>query len=142
MKLHILRKNNELVDGFTPVFVEDGLDMSNVSDNECEFILAPDIMDSYPSTSSEGLLHALAKKLRMSGTLVVGGTHIRLLAKAILNGLVSHEEGSSMIGRLQSATTPETVSNIVKVLGLRIDSVTIDGVHYEIKATRSQQNGA
>jgi len=140
MKLHILRKSQSLVGGFTPLFLDDGLSLGEFSDNECEFILSPDIMDNFDASASQDLLAALAKKLRLGGTLVVGGTHVRLFAKAVLNGLVSNQEASAMIGQVRSMTSPSDIVEILKGFGLVIETVTMDGVHYEIRATRKNQN--
>jgi hypothetical protein len=140
MKLHILRKSQSLVGGFTPLFLDDGLSLGEFSDNECEFILAPDIMDNFDASTSQDLLAALTKKLRLGGTLVVGGTHIRLFAKAVLNGLVSSQEASAMVGQVRSMTYSNDIVEILRGFGLVIESSTMDGVHYEIRATRKNQN--
>lgn len=138
MKLHILKQGQEPVKGYETVFVQnDNLSLEHVSNNECEFILAPDIMDSFSAAARNQLVGGLVSKLRMGGTLVIGGTHVRLFSKAVLNGMLSHDQASDIIGSLRSMSYPQDVVTSLENLKLTINSVTMDGLHYEIKAVRT-----
>lgn len=139
MKLQIIKQDQEEVRGYEVVFVDrNQLDLTKVADNECEFILASDIMDSFSGgDSSKQVLQALRTKLRLNGTVVVGGTDVRLFAKAVLSGVLPLDAASNIVTGVHSMTSSIKTEELLKSLGLTIESVTLDGLHYEIKATRA-----
>jgi hypothetical protein len=141
MKLHILKQGQEPVKGYDAVFISNNtLSLEHVSNNECEFILAPDIMDSFNVQAIDQLVLGLLSKLRAGGTLVIGGTHIRLFAKAVINGLITHQQASQVISSLNAMTDPKDVTERLQAKKLTIETITMDGLHYEIKATRTKSN--
>ena len=74
----------------------------------------------------------------MGGSLVVGGTDIRLFSKSIINGMISESEASSIIGLVQSMSIIANTVEIIKSLGMQIESTQINGYHYEVTAKRGQ----
>ena len=79
MKLHIVRPNQEAIENFTKaVAFENNINLTEVSDNECELIMANDIVDTFTIDKIGELVMSLRKKMRMNGKLVLGGTDIRL----------------------------------------------------------------
>ena len=72
MRLQILRKDQEPIQNYQHVFIEDGnIDLTQIVDNQCKSIVASDIFDSFSSTSRLELIKAMASKLRIGGELVV-----------------------------------------------------------------------
>ena len=139
MKLQIARSKSELISGFEHVLLIDGaLDLTKFSNNECELILASNILDFVKFDQVENLVRTLISKLRLKGVVVIGGTDVRVFAKALLNGLITSAEAASMISDLSSMADSSWVRDILEQkYKLRIDSFKIDGVHYEISASRS-----
>ena len=128
MKIHLIREDQEGIENFQHVKVSpNSVDLSSVSDNECEVILATDVLDSFTSNSLGQLVGALLKKLRMGGELSIGGTDARLLSKHILNGLMEPAAVSSLVGDLQSITFMPDIQNVLEKSGLRIISTHING---------------
>ena len=78
----------------------------------------------------------MAKKIRIQGTLVVGGTDIRLFCKHVTNGSINEAEASKIIDTVKSMTTLNESVDFIRALGLNIESTQINGIHYEIKAKR------
>ena len=113
-------------------------DRGQITDNECDFILASDVMDSFNAGAAPQLLQALVTKLRLNGELVVGGTDVRLFAKAVSNGQIAPVDASNVVTNVHSMTTSEQVKELCTQLGLAVQSVHLDGLHYEVKAKRSQ----
>lgn len=139
MKLQILRPEQEPIEGYKTVTISDAhLNLSELSDNECDTILAPEIMDSFPADKSSEVLSGIAAKLRQGGELVVGGTDIRIFAKMVSNGALLELPASEIVGKSTSMTTVKSVTSILSSLGLDIASTTIEGIHYEVKATRGR----
>jgi hypothetical protein len=137
MKLQVANAAQEPVIGYTKVVIDrNSLDLSSVTNNECEFILASDIMDLFAAGSAQEVTGALISKLRLNGELVVGGTELRAFASAVSNGLISLTDASNVVTNSNSLTSSVIIRDILEQQGLSIISVHVDGLHYEIKAKR------
>ncbi len=137
MKLQIIREAQEAIIGYKVLTVgNNSLDLGSVTSNECEVILASDVMDSFPVGNSQEVIGALRSKLRINGELIVGGTEVRAFAKAVANGLITPDDASNVVTQNNSMTSVGTVKGILEGFGLDIMSSHIDGLHYEIKAKR------
>ena len=137
MKLQILSKTQEPIGGFKTVIVDNNsLDLGEISPNECEVILASDVVDSVTYSAIDQLMSALTSKLRINGELTVGGTDVRMFAAAVANARVSLEEASNIVTNVNSMTNGPDVTRTLESLGLEVQSISLEGVHYEIKAKR------
>ena len=137
MKLQIITQDSDKIEGFTHVQCFGvQLDLSSVSDNECEVILDGDILDMYPSEVAGNVIQQLVQKLRIGGEIVLGGTECRVLAKHVVNGLLTEGQVSNIIAKKKSLVSVGTLKQAVKALGLNVLHTSIDGVHCEIKARR------
>jgi len=137
MKLHIVRPNQESIENFArAVAFNDDVNLTEVSDNECEVIMANDAVDAFTIDKIGHLVESLRKKMRMNATLVIGGTDIRLLCKAIINDQITEQEGSNIIGSISSASNLESLKEALKAVGLNVVSTQISGIHYEVTAKR------
>ena len=138
MKLHIVRPNQDAIENYTKaIALENNINLSEVSDNECEVIMANDVIDSFTLEKIPQLIQTLAKKMRMNGTLVIGGTDVRLLCKLVINDQLEEAEASNIIGLIKSATSPLQIKSLLQQVGLQVISSQITGVHYELTAKRS-----
>lgn len=137
MKIHVLRPDQQAIENFTRVNVSNNLvDLTQLSDNECELILANDAMDSFSVDRAGELLQSLVSKLRLGGELVLGGTSIRLFCKQVLNSQLDEQQASQIIGSVASLTSPQPLVQALSSMGLEILESTMSGIHYEVKAKR------
>ena len=137
MKIQILRENQQAIENYTKIIVGDNqIDLSSISDNECSFILANDVLDSFSIENIDQLIKSILMKLRINGSIVIGGTDMRLFCKNVTNGSVDTAQASRIIGVVQSMTVLNDIVNLIRSSGLNIESTQITGIHYEIKATR------
>jgi len=138
MKLQILRSGQtEGIEGYTAIRAEvNALSLDIVADNQCDVILAPDIVDSFSLELIDTLIVQVLKKLRMGGKLVIGGTDIRLFAKAINNGVLELGQASRIVSSVHSMISADTMVELLRQKGLRIDSFHFDGLHFEINVQR------
>lgn len=139
MKLQIIRSNQEGIQGYEIVKVEqpNSLELAHIIDNSCESILAPDLADSFHVSVLSKLCQTLLGKLRLGGEIVLGGTDIRLFAKAITNGLLKPVEACDTACSAYCMSTSDMVKEEFQKLNLKIISIHMDGIHYEIKAVRA-----
>lgn len=138
-KVQIIPAGKESIEGYSQIRLEgqnQQFDMSEFSDNSCESILASDILDVYSIQNHAPILQMLTSKLRLGGNVVVGGTSLSAFCRTALTGVLSKDSSSSIIGRNASMSEAREVSDLLSGLGLKIESVHIDGLHFEIKAKR------
>ena len=70
MKLQILREGQEGIVNYEQTTVSrNEIDISHVVNNECEQILATDVLDDFNTNAMPELIHALVSKLRMENFL-------------------------------------------------------------------------
>ena len=137
MKIHVLRPDQQAIENFTRVNISNNLvDLTQLSDNECELILANDAIDSYSIDRVAELVQSLVSKLRLGGELVLGGTSIRLFCKQVLNSQLDEQQASQIIGSVASLTSPQPLVQALSSMGLEILESTMSGIHYEVKAKR------
>ena len=137
MKIHIVNKDEDHVQGYEKVEItEGGFNLSKYSDNECSFILASDCLDLIEYNDIQSSILSLRKKMRIGSTLVIGGTDIRLLARAITSGSIDTATANLIISTKKSCLDVSSVSNILTGLGLKVVTTKISGLHYEIEASR------
>tara|TARA_R100001377_G_scaffold70336_1_gene45774 strand:- start:30 stop:446 length:417 start_codon:yes stop_codon:yes gene_type:complete len=137
MKIHVVKPDQEAIENFKKVVcLDNNIDVSEVSDNECELIMANDVIDSFDIPNIEGLLGLLISKLRINGTMVIGGTDLRLLCKSVINDQLSELDASQIISGLKSATSLESLRVAIQSMGLNFVSSQISGVHYELTLKR------
>ena len=137
MKIQIATSNQEHIAGYREISIKDGrIDFQEISDNECTYILANNILDVFPVQHTTQCVAELVKKLRLGGTLVVGGTDLRIFSLNVINGMLQPDEASNIISSVSSMNDAGTVSNIIREMNLTIVSTQISGVHYEISAER------
>jgi hypothetical protein len=138
MKIHIVNPQQEHVEGFERVEVTNGeVNLSQLADNECSFILATDILNAMSVNQIGNNLQEIRKKMRINSTLVIGGIDIRLLARNIVSGQMKTDEANSFIFSNKSCLDLALAKNLVKSLGLQIEMTRVTGVSYEIEAKRA-----
>tara|TARA_Y100001963_G_C6768111_1_gene443389 strand:+ start:598 stop:1017 length:420 start_codon:yes stop_codon:yes gene_type:complete len=137
MKIQVTPMHQKPIENYRQIIVSDNfINFSDLSDNECTEILAADVLDFFSFDKIAFCLESLVKKLRLNGTMVIGGKDIRLFSKAILHGAINEADGSRIVNEIQSMSSLNTVRPVLEHLGLEILSTQILGIHFEIKAKR------
>ena len=140
MRVQVAQMGVETIQGYKHVVVSDNyVNFMDISDNECTEILANDILDCFSVEKVAECLKLLTSKLRLGGSMVVGGKDIRLFSKAVISGQIKEQEASRLVDSANSMTSVGTVVEFVKALGLNVSSTHIAGMHFEVKATRKQK---
>jgi len=107
-----------------------------VSDNECSYILAPEILSSEQLPQYSNLLQVLLSKLRLNGELVVGGTDLTAFADAVRNKKIDTMTANHIIARSKSMANVHEVRQLISSLCNFNISWSCTGVNYEIKIRR------
>ena len=137
MKVHVVNKEEDHIKGYEQVEITDqGLNLDKYSDNECSFILASDCLDLLSYENIQNSIVAMRKKMRIGSTLIIGGTDIRIFARAIINESIDLPTANTMLCDKKSFSDVNSISDMLSGLGLTIVTTKISGVHYEIAASR------
>ena len=140
MKIHLVKSQDSVIKGYTPILYSTSVELNNLeslSDNQGEFILASDLLDDFPLQEIPNVIQSLLKKLRLNGTIVIGGTDIRIFCKNLVNSNLNEADASKMIQVKQSMSNIQEVIKLMQQFGLKIQASRIIGTHYEITAVRN-----
>jgi len=140
MKIHLVKSQDSVIKGYTPILYSTSVKLNNLeslSDNQGEFILASDLLDDFPLQEIPNVIQSLLKKLRLNGTIVIGGTDIRIFCKNLVNSNLNEADASKMIQVKQSMSNIQEVIKLMQQFGLKIQASRIIGTHYEITAVRN-----
>ena len=137
MKVHVVNKGEEHIEGYAKVQVDDNLfDMSEYSNNECSFILASDFVDMFPHHQLADAISVLRTKMRMGSTAIIGGTDLRLLARSIMDGSLDTATLNEVLYNKKSISNMREIEGVVEALGLNIVTTKLAGIHYEFECSR------
>jgi hypothetical protein len=136
-KLHLVPQGAEGIDGYDKVEVINGVaDLAPYAMNECEFILASDILDEVQVDNIPQFLQLLESRMRKGSKLVIGGTDIGLLSRAIIRGDIEVDEANRVVYRGRSCLDLSFVKTILLSLGLSISTTSFQGFRYELETIR------
>ena len=136
-KLHLVPEGAEGIDGYDKVEVINGVaDLTSYAMNECEFILASDILDEVQVDNIPQFLQVLESHMRKGSKLVIGGTDIRLLSRAIVRGDIAADEANRVMYKGRSCLDLSSVKDMLLSLGLKISTTSFQGFRYELETIR------
>ena len=136
MKIQIINNNNQTVSGYQNIhFNSFDNEFNNISNNSCEEIIAPDIIDYVEFKEIIPTIEKLIRKLRLGGSMVIGGKDINLFAKYIKNNSINETDASNIICACKSLVSYKTIENILQQMNIKY-TIQLNGVSYEIRASR------
>lgn len=137
MKIQLTIPNQQKIEGIREIAVKNGnIDFEDISDNECEYILADKILNHFDYKNITDCLVSLRKKLRIGGKIVIGGIDLRMFTTNVINNLMSTEDASEVVANCKSMSDVTQTANIISQLGLKVITTQINGIYYEITAER------
>jgi uncharacterized protein YPO0396 len=75
-------------------------------------------------------------KLRLGGTLTLGGTELRTFTKNVTNQMIPEDQAVETIRNSQSMVNVNSLSDLLRSMGLEVEATTISGIHCEVKCVR------
>ncbi len=139
MKVQILdRAYEKEISGYDVVEWEgDGfLEFYRYSDNQLEYILAPEVLSYIPAVSYEKIMKLLLSKLRVNGELVVGGTSLHAFADKVQKGEINQDTSSAIVTKSVSMGEVHKICDLINSMGNYQVNWSTSGVNYEIKIRR------
>ena len=137
MKIQLTIPTQQKIEGIREITLKNGnIDFEDISDNECEYILADKILNEFAHENIINCLSSLRQKLRIGGKLIIGGVDLRMFTTSVINNLISIEDASNVVNNCKSMSDSTQVANIISQLELKVISTQINGIYYEITAER------
>jgi hypothetical protein len=138
MKLQIVNNDDESIDGFISLKVGEDFKttLSQLIDNSCTEVLLLDILDTMEYEQSFEFLVSVLKKIRSSGSIILRGVSSLSFSHSLLNGPIDSKQASGIIGNIKSIHDQRDVINLLESNNFTVDTVRLNGVVYELKATR------
>lgn len=141
MKLQIVHDDNESIEGYIALTISENSksDLSQVVNNSCTEILLLDIIDSFAYDKSFEFLFDVLTKIRLNGSIILRGISSLAFSHALLNGSIDNSKASNIISEIKSIHDQRDITELLEKNNFRIDTIRLNGVSYELKATRYNQ---
>jgi hypothetical protein len=141
MKIHITENVNSAIQGFVLVPIVYGrLDLGGITNNSVAQIIATDAIDSVPSQMLVKFLQDVVSKMRIGCVAIFGGIELDILARGIVTREIGSDKFNNLVYSKKSIYRNSDITDILTNLGLSIEKVLIQGISYEITATRKNPN--
>jgi hypothetical protein len=137
MKISITTNENSSITGYQSFFIKDGtLDLSSISNNECQEILLGDSLNKIEYDRLGEVLQIIVSKLRMGGRIKLFGLEPGALCRGYLTANISEADFNKTLFSLKSCVSSKSLKATLQSMGLRIETIFIQGLAYDITATR------
>lgn len=136
MKIQITNTKDKEIEGYLNInFNSIDEQFAQLSNNCCESILAQDIFDFVTFQEILPTLQKLIAKLRIGGTMAIGGKDLNLFSKYVRNNLISEVDASSVVSGCKCMVGYKTIENLIRQMNLKY-TTQLTGIHYEITVSR------
>lgn len=139
MKIQILKTANisDCIDGYSPVFIEDGKVSIDAPSNSVSSILVNNTIEEVPYSELDYFLQQMSRLLRLNGELILGGIDINCLCRDLLNRSITAETYNTVIYNRKGIYDSKELAEKVSSFGLSINKLLLKGSVYELHASRS-----
>jgi hypothetical protein len=136
MKIQILTDIKDCIDGYNPVFLDDGILNMDVPDNSVTSILMIGSIETVPYNKLDDLLNSIKKLLRINGNVVINGVDANCISRDLINKVIDVATYNQIIFSKRGIYDSSELSTKLSLLGLIIDKLTLRGSVYELHASR------
>lgn len=137
MKIYISEKIDKAIEGFRLIPVVYGeIDLSSVPDNAASTVVAIDAIDSISYNKLEEFIAKVCSKLRLNGTVYLGGLDAYATSRNLLSGAISIQDFNDQIAQKGGIYSSKHLLDLLQKHQLFINSVIYKGNYYEITAQR------
>jgi hypothetical protein len=137
MKIQILTDINDCIDGYNPVFLENGNLNIDVPDNSVSSILMIGSIESVPYHLSDKLLSGIRKFLRINGKLTITGLDVYCVSRDLINNAIDSKIYNEIIFNRTALYDSKELCDRLSSLGLTVEKIILKGSTYELHAKRS-----
>ena len=134
MKISITTDASRKIDGFTTIPVVMGsVKILDVPRNGCEYL---ELFNCIDDIKHENIVAEVCQKIRKDGVLSIVGTDLSAMVNGFVNKSMPKEEFVAYVTSKANLSSLEDIVNTIRSSGLRVISSKLNGIFYEVKATR------
>lgn len=139
MKLFISENIDRAIEGYIVIPIVYGeFDLQKIPDNSATEIVAIDALDSIKYENVNAFISTITKKMRLGCNLYLGGTDAFIVCKNVINGSRNLKDLNETILSKTGLFSLKMILELLRGLGIKINSAVFKGEKYEISATRSK----
>ena len=132
MKLNIIKEESQKIQNYNNVTIQNNqASLIDVSDGECDEVL----ISSANSLTTQSLFEVI-KKVAIGGSLKIEGVELNMMCRQMVNQMVKDSEVSSIIESSKCIVPIKVVEGILTSNSFEIETATLQGIQYQICATR------
>lgn len=138
MKIQILKTTNigDCIDGYTPVFVENGIINVDAPNNSISSILMNNSIEEVPYEMIDSFIQKISQLLRLGGELVISGIEINSLCRDVINKVIDCKTLNHVLYNRKSIHDINELHSKLSKCGITITKTVFKGSTYEIHSTR------
>jgi len=110
--------------------------LEGVHDGQCVEILAPNAVNMFHYANIQDVLKLWHSKLRVGGTLTLGGYDLVEFCKHVIRYAISKEEKNKIIAESGCFFPLDEISELVQIVGFKILKKQLNGISYVLELTR------
>lgn len=136
MKVYI-SDGNKQIENFHNIKIDNvANEMQDIVPNSCELIVLDGTLENIIAKNLKGFLTLMNSKLRKGGKLTINGIDALNLAMNFVDGTITSLQFSEIVQGKACLMSSYELKGIIESLNMRIESLTIRGLQYELIATR------
>lgn len=136
MKIQILKNISDCIDGYNPVFIDNGDINIDVPDNSVSSILVLNSIEEIPFNLISNFLEKIKRLLRINGKIVITGVDINCLCRDLLNRTLNTKIYNEIVFNRKGIYDSKELTDALSAMGLTIEKVLLKGSTYELHAVR------
>lgn len=114
----------------------ESVDLSEVNDAECTEILAPTVVNIMHYTKIQEVLLQWHRKLRIGGTVILGGYDLVEFCKNVIRYSISKEEKNAIIAGSGCFFPLDEITTLCQLVGFKVKKRQLSGIRYTLELTR------
>lgn len=133
--IYITNNMEATLDGYDTIpLLYGNLDLKQIPANSCSNILVEEALDS--TNDPQATLFDIISKLRKNGNLFIQGIDFDSMCRQYLNKNIETKEINNYIATKNSTCSFGDVKRMINQSNIKIISASINGVRFDIRATR------
>jgi fumarate hydratase class II len=117
-------------------YVSKEISLEDVHDSQCTEILAPQIVNRIHYTQLQDTLKHWLQKLRIGGTVILGGYDAVEFSKNVINYSLSREQKNLIVSESGSFLALDEITELVKQTGFKVLKRSLNGISYTLELTK------
>jgi hypothetical protein len=136
MKIQILNDISDCIDGYNPVFLNDGDLNIDAPNNSISNILMIDVIEQIPYENIDKIIKKIRTLLRINGSVTITGIEVNCMCRDLINKNINCATFNGILHNRKSIYDCSELADKLNDVGIQVERVTLKGSTYELHAIR------